>query len=172
MKEEFMSATLEAGRNSSAREGKFLTFLLAGEEYGIEILKVQEIIGIMPITTVPRTPKFIKGVINLRGKVIPVMDLRLKFDLESAEHTAATCVIVVQSGAGRIGLIVDKVCEVLYIGESNIEDAPALGAGVDTSFILGIGKSQGKVKLLLDIDKVLSNEDLDVLLGTVRQGAK
>src|SRR5438105_3052078 len=149
-----MNATIEQPQSSSVQSGKFLTFLLGNEEYGIEILKVQEIIGIMPITTVPRTPKHIRGVINLRGKVIPVMDLRVKFELESKEHTHATCVIVVQSTVGQVGLIVDKVCEVLYIGAADIEDAPPLGAGVDTGFILGIGKSQGKVKLLLDIDKV------------------
>jgi purine-binding chemotaxis protein CheW len=155
-----MNGNVEATRSIAAKAGKFLTFLLGGEEYGIEILKVQEIIGILPITTVPRTPNFIRGVINLRGKVIPVMDLRSKFGLESIEETYTTCIIVVQSAAGQIGVIVDKVCDVLHIPASDIEEAPSLGPDVDISYILGIGKSQGKAKLLLDIDKVLSYEDL------------
>src|SRR5438876_157528 len=141
-----MSANVETKQSTSAKPGKFLTFLLAGEEYGIQILKVQEIIGILPITAVPRTPKFIRGVVNLRGKVIPVMDLRLKFELESIPETYTTCIIVVQSPAGQIGVIVDKVCDVLHIASSDIEEAPALGADVDVSYILGIGKSQGKAK--------------------------
>src|SRR2546426_974881 len=149
--------------DTRCRGGKFLTFLLGDEEYGIEILRVQEIIGILPITTVPRVPKYIRGVINLRGKVIPVMDLRLKLGLESQEETYATCVIVVQSSSGLIGVIVDKVCEVLRIDASDIEDAPVFGGDVDTRCILGIGKSNGKVRLLLDLEKVLSNDDLTVM---------
>ncbi len=142
------------------RNGKFLTFFLANEEYGIEILKVQEIIGMMAITPVPRTPRFIRGVINLRGKVIPVVDLRLKFDMESKEQTEETCIIVVQTAGIQIGCVVDKVSEVLDIKAEEIEDAPTFGADVNTEYILGIGKSQGKVKLLLDIDKVLSQREM------------
>ena len=157
------SATMEVAKQASAKGGKFLTFFLAGEEYGIEILKVHEIIGIMPITTVPRTPKFIRGVINLRGKVIPIVDLRLKFGMESKEQTEETCIIVVQSTNGQIGTIVDKVSEVLDIANADIDEAPAFGAEVNTDYILGIGKSQGKVKLLLDINKVLSTQDVAAL---------
>jgi purine-binding chemotaxis protein CheW len=139
---------------------KFLTFFLANEEYGIEILKVQEIIGMMNITPVPRTPAFIRGVINLRGKVITVVDLRVKFDMESKEQTEETCIIVVQTSGIQIGCVVDKVSEVLDIQDEEIEEAPSFGADVNTEYLLGIGKSHGKVKLLLDIDRVLSRREM------------
>jgi purine-binding chemotaxis protein CheW len=148
------------GGTANRKNSKFLTFYLAGEEYGIEILKVQEIIGMMGITPVPRTPPFIRGVINLRGKVITVVDLRLKFGMAPKEQTDETCIIVVQTAGIQIGCIVDKVSEVLDINEDDIEDTPSFGADVNTEYILGIGKSQGKVKLLLDIDKVLSRREL------------
>lgn len=135
--------------------GKFLTFFLAGEEYGLEILKVHEIIGMMSITSVPRTPDFIKGVINLRGKVIPIVDLRLKLEMESMEQTEETCIVVVQANGLDIGVIVDKVSEVLDIASDEIEDTPMFGTDVNSDYILGIGKSEGRVKLLLDIEKVL-----------------
>lgn len=139
--------------------GKYLTFKLAGEEYGVEILKVREINGLMDITAVPQMPAFMKGVINLRGKVIPVTDLRLKFGLEEIEHTEQTCIIVVDVGK-EIGIIVDTVCEVLDIKGENIEPSPAMGGSVDTSFILGMGKVGDAVKILLDINKVLTSEEL------------
>lgn len=138
--------------------GKFLTFCLGDEEYGIEILKVREIIGMMPITPVPRTPEFIRGVINLRGKVIPVVDLRLKFGMPSVEQTEETCVIVVQADGVEMGTIVDKVSEVADIDSGNIEDAPFFGDDVETDYILGLGKSDKCVTLLLDIDKALETE--------------
>jgi purine-binding chemotaxis protein CheW len=143
--------------------GKFLTFFLAEEEYGLEILKVREIIGMMDITPVPRTPEFIRGVINLRGKVIPIIDSRLKFGMDPVERTDETCIIVVQAAGIQVGIVVDKVSEVLDIAGEEIEDAPSFGKEVNTDYILGIGKSQGKVKLLLDIDKVLSDEDTSCL---------
>lgn len=148
---------------AAARGGKYLTFSLASEEYGLEILKVREIIGIMDITCIPQMPAYIKGVINLRGKVIPVMDLRLKFGLEPAAYTEQTCVIVVDVGA-LVGVIVDTVEEVLDVNASQIDAPPPLGANVDTSFILGMGKVKGGVKILLDIDKVLSSEELAATL--------
>jgi len=165
-----MTATAQATHNPSARAGKFLTFHLASEEYGIEILKVQEIIGLMPITTVPRIPSFMRGVINLRGKVIPVVDFRRKFGMESAEPTAETCIIVVQSAVGLTGLIVDRVCEVVDIAASDIEDTPAFGPDVNVDYLLGIGKSHGRVKLLLDVERVLSSQDLTAIHLTTQQG--
>jgi purine-binding chemotaxis protein CheW len=153
---------MEAARGRE-RGGKFLTFFLAGEEYGIEILKVHEIIGMMGITRVPRTPVFIRGVINLRGKVIPVVDLRLKFGMESKEQTEETCIIVVQVQKVEMGIMVDKVSEVLDIAAKDIDDAPSFGAEVNTDYLLGIGKAQGRVKLLLDIDKVLSSHEVVAL---------
>ncbi|HXK61374.1 MAG TPA: chemotaxis protein CheW [Acidobacteriota bacterium] len=140
--------------------GKFLTFFLASEEYGLEILKVHEIIGMMPITRVPRTPHFIRGVINLRGKVIPVVDLRLKFAMDEKEETEETCIIVVQAQGVEMGIIVDKVSEVLDIAGQDIDDPPNFGPDVQTDYLLGIGKSGEKVRLLLDIDKVLSSQEV------------
>ena len=139
--------------------GMFLTFLLNDEEYGVEILKVREIIGIMDITKVPQTPDFVEGVINLRGKVIPVIDLRAKFGLQRTEYNEQTCIIVVDVGV-MMGIIVDTVQEVHDIPDSNIEPPPNLGGSVDTSFILGMGKVKDDVKILLDIDKVLTSEEL------------
>jgi purine-binding chemotaxis protein CheW len=149
------------------REGKYLTFSLAKEEYGIGILKVKEIIGMMPITTVPRTPPFVKGVINLRGKVIPVVDLRLKFGIEEMGYTERTCIIVVeiasQAGSVLTGIVVDSVSEVLNIKGADIEETPNFGAKFDTDYILGMAKITGGVKILLDIDKVLSAEEITIL---------
>ncbi len=151
-------------KNSADREGKYLTFSLAGEEYGIVILKVKEIIGMMPVTPVPRTPPYVKGVINLRGKVIPVADLRLKFDMEEAAYTERTCIIVVEikEGLGHVlmGIVVDSVSEVLNIKGGEIEDTPAFGAQMDTDYIRGMAKTGGGVKILLDIDKVFGGEEM------------
>jgi len=149
------------------REGKYLTFSLAGEEYGIGILKVKEIIGVMPVTPVPGTPEHIKGVINLRGKVIPVVDLRLKFGMERAESTERTCIIVVEiSSRGNkiaMGIVVDSVSEVVNIKIAEIEDTPNFGAKLDTAYILGMAKIGQGVKILLDIDKVMTDREIQLL---------
>jgi len=146
------------------KEGKYLTFSLASEEYGIGILKIKEIIGMMPITSVPQTPEFIKGVVNLRGKVIPVMDLRLRFGMPAIDYSERTCIIVVEiTRNGRTfntGIVVDRVQEVLDINGQNIEESPQFGSSVDTDFILGMGKVNNSVKILLDINKVLIGEKL------------
>lgn len=150
-----------------AKEGKYLTFNLGMEVYGIEILKVQEIIGMMSVTRVPKTPEFVRGVVNLRGKVIPVVELRLKFGLDRKDDTDRTCIIVVQvkvSGSPVImGLIVDEVSEVLSVLADQIEASPSFGAKVDTDFILGMGKVGQKVVMLLDVDKVLSADETNAL---------
>jgi len=149
------------------REGKYLTFSLNGEEYGIGILKVREIIGMMPITSVPQTPEFVKGVINLRGKVIPVVDLRLKFGMPPLDYNERTSIIVVevsgQSGQVQIGIVVDAVSEVVNIKGEDIEDTPTFGTKLDTDYILGMAKIGRGVKILLDINRVLSNEEIDLL---------
>jgi purine-binding chemotaxis protein CheW len=149
---------------AAKREGKYLTFSLDREEYGIGILKVKEIIGMIPITMIPRMPPYVKGVINLRGKVIPVVDLRLKLSMAEAGYTERTCIIVVEisggSGQVLIGIIVDSVSEVLNVKGADIEDTPAFGARLDTEYILGMAKIGGKVKILLDIDKILNNEEI------------
>jgi len=148
----------------SDKEGKYLTFALGKEEYGLEILKVREIIGFMEITAVPQTPACVKGVINLRGQVIPVIDLRAKFGMETTQTTEETCIIVVEiSQTGRkfsTGIVVDHVQEVLDIAGDDIEPAPQFGTSVNTDFILGIGKVGDSVKILLDIDKVLIGDDI------------
>jgi purine-binding chemotaxis protein CheW len=141
---------------------KYLTFKLSDETYGLEIIKVREIIGMLPITRMPRTPEDVRGVINLRGKVIPVIDLRIKFKMEAMETTSETCIIVVDirdaNGELLVGILVDGVSEVLDIGENDIDDAPELGDSVDSSFISGVAKSGDKVVILLDILSVLDIE--------------
>jgi len=157
----------QAIRVMADRGGKYLSFSLAEEEYGIGILKIKEIIGMMNITIVPRTPEFVKGVINLRGKVIPIIDLRLRFGMEVAEYSDRTCIIVVEiesnSGTVLIGIVVDSVSEVLNIRAESIEPPPTFGSGLDTEYILGMAKIDSGVKILLDIDKVLGADEIDGL---------
>ncbi|MBW2321371.1 MAG: purine-binding chemotaxis protein CheW [Deltaproteobacteria bacterium] len=154
-------------KGTAYREGKYLTFTLADEEYGIGILKIKEIIGMMPITTVPQTPEFVKGVINLRGKVIPVIDLRLRFGMVSINYTDRTCIIVVEIQGTvdtvQIGIVVDSVSEVLNIKGEEVEDTPTFGARLNTDYILGMAKMEGGVKILLDIDRVLKAEEVEML---------
>ncbi|NMC43871.1 MAG: purine-binding chemotaxis protein CheW [candidate division Zixibacteria bacterium] len=149
--------------------GKYLTFRLDREEYGLEILKVREIIGLMGITKVPRTPHYIRGVINLRGKVIPVLDLRAKFGMDVIADTEETCIIVVDvqntGNSIMMGILVDAVSEVLDIQAGEIEEPPTFGSEVDTRFILGIGKVKNSVKILLDIDRVLTGVDFSAAEG-------
>jgi len=144
--------------------GKYLTFKLSDEEYGLEILKVQEIIRMQTVTRVPRTPDYVRGVINLRGKVIPVIDLRCKFGMDSQEDTDKSCIIVVQVNSADhkivMGVIIDEVREVLDIDAGSIEETPSFGASINTDFITGIGKVGDTVKMLLDIDKVLTDSEV------------
>ena len=150
---------------SESKAGKYLTFSLASEEYGIPILKVKEIIGMLPITSVPQVPAFVRGVMNLRGKVIPVIDLRLKFGLEETEYTERTCIIVVEmaSATGTLltGAIVDSVSEVIAIKDEDIEDTPEFGTDLETGFIMGMAKKDNQIKILLDIDAVVSTTEVD-----------
>jgi purine-binding chemotaxis protein CheW len=149
------------------RSGKYLTFKLGSEEFGVRVIKVREIMGIQQITSVPQTPEYLKGVINLRGKVIPVIDLRLKFGLPPIEYTQRTCIVVVQvegeAGTILVGLVVDAVSEVLNLAASDIEDTPDFGSRLTTPFILGMAKLKGKVKILLDIDRVVNNQEIAAL---------
>jgi purine-binding chemotaxis protein CheW len=159
--EEVLSSTEVSEVRSKA--GKYLTFALGAEEYGLEILKVREIFGYMEITAVPQTPAHVKGVINLRGQVIPVIDLRMKFGMQEIELTEETCIIVVEISTSdsqfETGIIVDRVSEVLDVDGADIDDAPEFGSSVNTDFILGMGKIGESVKILLDINKVLGGED-------------
>jgi len=150
------------------KEGKYLTFTLADEEFGVGILKVKEIIGMMPCTPIPQVPSFIKGVINLRGKVIPVLDLRLKFGMEAVPYDQRTCIVVVEIeapvGLILMGVVVDAVNEVVSIKEEEVENPPDFGSSVDTDYILGMAKTEKDVKILLDIDKVLTAGDMTALV--------
>ncbi len=161
------TAETSTARVAAAKAGKYLTFCLVDEEYGLEILKVQEIIKMMDITVVPRTPSFVRGVINLRGKVIPVVDLRLKFVMPAVAATEKTCIIVVQvkraEATVTMGITVDEVSEVLDINAEQIEPPPEFGAALDTEFILGMGKVNKRVVMLLDVDKVLSSGELSAV---------
>ena len=167
--ERAVSQAVVEGRSPAGadREGKYLTFSLADEEYGIGILKIKEIIGMMAVTHVPQTPPFVKGVINLRGKVIPVVDLRCRFGMSSIDYDDRTCIIVVEIGVNGvnvvIGIVVDSVSEVLNIKKEEIEDTPTFGTKLNTDYILGMAKMDGRVKILLDIDKVLGADELELL---------
>lgn len=164
MAEEVTGRVASATSLGETLAGKYLTFQLGAEEYGLAILKVREIIGLLDITAVPRTPEFVRGVINLRGKVIAVVDLRAKFGMPSVEDTDQTCIIVVDAQAGdrvmQMGVLVDRVSEVRDIDAGSIEPPPAFGLAIDTSFILGMGKVSERVLMLLDVDKVLSVSEL------------
>lgn len=145
--------------------GKFLSFRLFGEEYGIDVIKVREIIGLTDITPIPQTPAYVKGVINLRGKVIPVIDLRLRFGIPEDKYNEETCIIVVEVNNLLMGVIIDTVLEVLDIKSGEIEPTPSFGTKLNTDYILGMGKVGNKVKLLLDIDHVLTSEEMVLIEG-------
>lgn len=146
------------------RGGKYLVFHLGKEEFGAHVLKVREIIGLQELTAVPHTPHYVKGVINLRGKVIPVIDLRLRFGLPEKEYDLRTCIIVldVKTEAGNIqmGVVVDGVSEVLTVNDADVEDTPDFGEDIQTPYIIGMAKVKNKVKILLDIDQVLTTKEL------------
>ena len=165
-----MSLALDSGGTARrAQPGKFLTFFLGAEEYGIEILAVHEIIGMLPVTRVPRTPPFVRGVVNLRGKVIPVIGLRERFGLAPAD--AETCIIVVEARGIALGVVVDRVSEVLVVGERDLDPPPAFGVTVHTEFLLGIAKGEGRVRLLLDLERVLTADEWHALPGAGAGGA-
>lgn len=162
---------LQSTASLSELAGKYLTFKLASEEYGIEILKVVEIIKLMEMTEVPRTPNYVRGVINLRGKVIPVVELRTKFTMETIEDTQETCIIVVSveledNDRTQMGILVDTVSEVLDVRSDSIEPPPQFGASVRTDFITGMAKSKDMVIMLLDINRVLTAEELAEIAPT------
>jgi purine-binding chemotaxis protein CheW len=153
---------------SDQRAGKYLTFYLGAEEFGIPVMSVREIMGLQDITAVPQTPAYVRGVINLRGKVIPVVDLRLKFGMPESEYGQRTSIIVVKVGEVMMGVIVDGVSEVLSLAAADIEDTPDFGRGIETPYILGMAKTKGKVRMLLDIEQVLSTQDIEGL-GAILQ---
>jgi purine-binding chemotaxis protein CheW len=165
-----LTPTDQSGAKADIRAGKYLIFHLGQEEFGIQVQKVREIMGVQDITQVPQTPAHVKGVINLRGKVIPVVDLRLKFEMPAREYTHRTCIIVVQvSGMAQasgsratmlMGIVVDGVVEVLNIAGADVEDTPSFGKEVEVPYVMGLAKFKGKVKILLDIDQVMTAREL------------
>ena len=159
--------------SADANENKFLSFRIGKEEFGVEILRVREIIGVIDVTPLPQTPAYVKGVINLRGKIIPVIELRAKLGLEAREYTEETCIIVVEVSDGgderfHMGVIVDSVSEVMDIPRENIEPAPRFGGNLNTGYILGMGKVKEQVLILLDIDRVMTQSDLSHLAEAAR----
>jgi purine-binding chemotaxis protein CheW len=155
---------VSGGPRIDHRAGKYLTFQIGREEFAIQVVRVREIMGVQEITAVPQTPAYVKGVINLRGKVIPVVDLRLKFGLPELEYSQRTCIIVVQieseAGSLLMGLIVDGVSEVITLQTADIEDTPDFGKGVATPYLLGMAKIKGRVKILLDINVLMTSQEL------------
>lgn len=149
----------EDGENEDTQEDKYLTFVLNKEDFGIEIRYVTEIIGIQNITEVPDMPSYVKGVINLRGKVIPVMDVRLRFGVAERPYDDRTCIIVINIDEQPVGLIVDRVLEVLDIQKSEIEPPPKMRKGKNNRFIQGMGKSGDRVKILLNANKLLFDDE-------------
>ncbi|HTB15904.1 MAG TPA: chemotaxis protein CheW [Bryobacteraceae bacterium] len=159
-----MATSLLTPPPTDTRAGKYLVFHLGEEEFGIQVQKVREIMGVQDITRVPQTPEHVKGVINLRGKVIPVIDLRLKFTMPAVEYTHRTCIIVVQvsgeRGAVLMGIVVDGVAEVVNVAGVDVEDTPSFGKEVEVPYVMGMAKLKGKVKILLDIDQVMTAREL------------
>lgn len=147
------------------QEGMYLTFELANEYYGLWIGYVTEIIGILPFTEVPELPAYVRGIFNLRGRIIPLMDMRLRFQKEFVEYDERSCVIVIDVQENTVGLIVDSVSEVISFEEADIIEQPMLSSGVSNQFIKSIGKVGNEVKLLLDCDKLLSNQEVEILMS-------
>ena len=145
------------------QKGKYLTFVIGNESYGIGIEYVTEIIGILPITEIPELPEYIRGIINLRGEIIPVMDIRLRFKKELREYNERTCIVVIDILDNSVGLIVDSVAEVITIPDVDIVPPPSLNGGLSNRYIKGIGKVDSEVKLLLECEKLLSKDDLELL---------
>lgn len=156
------AVAFEEASAAVAGASQYLTFLLEGGQYGIEILRVQEIKGYSAVTPIPNTPRFIRGVINLRGTVVPVVDLRAKFSMEEAEYNKFTVIIVVTVGVKVIGLVVDAVSDVLEVPASEMRPAPELGAGVDTEFISGMVTLGERMTVLLDIERLLSDDEVAI----------
>lgn len=156
-------AITEIELEEDTQKGKYLTFVLGNESYGIGIEYVIEIIGLLPITVVPELPVYIKGIMNLRGRIIPVMDMRLRFRKEFVEYDERTCIIVVEIGENSVGLIVDRVSEVTNIADDDIVEQPMLSSGMSNRYIKSIGKVGGEVKMLLDCDELLSHHEVELI---------
>jgi purine-binding chemotaxis protein CheW len=162
---------IDAEPSAVARGGTYLVFALGGEEYAVDVTRVREIIGAMPITRVPCMPEAVLGVINLRGKIIPVVDLRVRFGLEAVDHGQRTCIIIVQAAGAEFGAVVDRVAEVAAITADEIEDPPAFAAGVATDHLLGLARHGARVRLLLDIERTLSRQSTTAIAALAETAA-
>jgi purine-binding chemotaxis protein CheW len=155
-------------KNKSAA-GEYLTFLLGTEEYGLEILKVQEIRGYDAVTQIANTPGFIKGVINLRGQIVPIVDLRIKFNLGKVDYNEFTVVIILHLAGRVIGVVVDGVSDVIALKEEQIRDVPSLVTSIDTKYIVGLATVESKMLILVDIEQLMSSDDMALFEATIRQ---
>ncbi len=153
----------EVQKKQDAELLQLVTFSIGEEEFGVDILKVQEIIRTMEITKVPRAPEFVEGVINLRGKVIPIIDLRRRFGLDSREHDKHTRIIVIEINNMIVGFVVDSVSEVLRIPANTVEPPPPVVAGLESEYISGVGKLEDRLLILLDLDRLLSSEERNMI---------
>ena len=161
-----MSATSDGAINADTQQ--FLTFKLAGEEYGVGILSVQEIRGWSAVTAIPHAPAWLLGVINLRGAVVPIIDLRIKFNFARADYSEFTVVIILNVGSRVIGIVVDAVSDVITLGSGQIKPAPSLGGNADTSHIIGFGTQDERMRILMDVERLLASADLGSLARTIQ----
>ena len=170
-----MSETTD-GVNLERESSQYLTFILDNETYGVEILRVQEIKGWTPVTRIPNTPEYMQGVLNLRGTIVPIVDMRMRFDLQHVEYTPITVVIVLavksDSGERVIGLVVDSVSDVIDVDAQDVKETPDFGTSLNTKFINGIATSNDNMVMLLDVDKLLSVEEMSVLSKMSESGAE
>lgn len=163
-----INSTSRAPTNNSASKnvsaaGEYLTFLLGSEEYGLEILKVQEIRGYDAVTQIANTPDFIKGVVNLRGKIVPIVDLRIKFNLGKVEYTEFTVVIILSLNHRVIGIVVDGVSDVMALNEEQIRDVPSLVTNIDTQYIIGLASVEEKMLILVDIEQLMGSQEMALI---------
>lgn len=161
--ESAMSTTENRAANASTAAGEYLTFVLGSEEYGLDILKVQEIRGYDAVTQIANTPEFIKGVVNLRGKIVPIVDLRIKFDLGKVEYNEFTVVIILNLGGRVVGIVVDGVSDVMALKEEQMRDVPSLVTNIDTKYIVGLATVEEQMLILVDIEKLMSSEEMELI---------
>ena len=161
--EEKVNKRIMENDNREVETNQFVTFLIAGEVYGVEVLRVQEIIGMTGITHVPNSMHFMKGVINLRGTVVPVVDMRLRFEMEEKDYDNFTVILIVEVKGYMIGMIVDSVADVVDIPVKNIQDTPHFSASIQTDYIKGIGRIDEDLVIVLDVDRILSTDELEKL---------
>ena len=162
-----MNTEAETNAVTASAAGEYLTFVLGGEEYGLDILKVQEIRGYDAVTQIANTPDFIKGVVNLRGKIVPIVDLRIKFKLGKVEYNELTVVIILNLGKRVVGIVVDGVSDVTALKQEQLSDVPSLVAGIDTKYIVGLATVEEQMLILVDIEKLMGSEEMELIDSAV-----